>query len=106
MNIKIENDVYFISQRLREIDKNYFLMYNTKTKKFEVHNENQTGSTFCLTLPFASLDARSLQRVLRTRIENCEKILADMEKENQILEKRQRNEVIENLENYIDRGKI
>ena len=44
MKIKIESDVFNIINRIKEIDDGYFIMYNTNSKKFEVHNEKNLNS--------------------------------------------------------------
>ena len=72
MKIKIESDVYNISKRVKYIDKDYYVVYNTSTSKFEIHNLSQLGSTFCLTLPFNELDERTLEYINETKSENFE----------------------------------
>ena len=63
MKIKILNDVYNISKRIKYIDKDYYIVYDTSKHKFEVHNSNQSGGSYCLTLPYKELDERSLKHV-------------------------------------------
>lgn len=41
--IKI-NDIYYISQHLKNINKNYELFLNNKTNKFEVHDTSKQNS--------------------------------------------------------------
>lgn len=92
MLIEINNDVYFISEKIKEIDGGYKIFYNTKRKKFEVHNVNQIGSSYSLTIPYNILDGRTLLLVKKTRIENRKKFFEEIEKNNNLLEKRAENE--------------
>lgn len=72
-----------IPQRLRQIDKGYFLVRNHSTKQFEVHHREQIGNTFCLSIPFNELDERTLQRVRETRTEYIRNIIAEMDRKNE-----------------------
>lgn len=69
MKINIENDLYHIATRLKEIDQGYFVMYDTKTKKYEVHHKDNIGSTYCVGVPYDELDARTITLVQSTRRE-------------------------------------
>lgn len=86
MKIKISSDVYNISKRIKEIDKNYYIVFNTSTNKFEIHNSNQTGGSFCVSVPYPFLDERTLNLVNATRVENIERILNEIENENKLKE--------------------
>ena len=89
MKIEIKTHVFDIPARLREIDHNYFVVFNTDNQKFEVHSRAQKGNTLCVTLPYDSLDARCIDLVLKTRIENLDKILAEIDEKNRKLEEAQ-----------------
>ncbi len=86
MKIKIFTDVYDISNRIKNIDKNYYILFNTSTKKFEVHNSSQKDNSYCLTIPYNFLDERTLNLVNETRVENIERILNEIENENKLKE--------------------
>lgn len=94
MLIEIQNDIYFINSRIKEIDKNYQIFLNTVKKKFEVHNKEQIGDSFCLTVPYPLLDDRTVKFVRKTRIENRKKIFEEIEKHNELLEKIQEKRVL------------
>ena len=83
--IKINNDCFEISRRLREIEPNYFIVFNTLTQKFEVHNSGQYLNTFCLTID-GEIDCRVIEKVLKTRAQNIEKLLREIEEHNEKLE--------------------
>ena len=38
--IQIKNDVYDISNRIKKIDRNYYIVLNTSNNKFEVINQS------------------------------------------------------------------
>jgi len=94
MKIKIENDVYAIAKRIKEIDKDYYIVYDTSRQIFEIHNSAQIGGSYCLTLPFNTLDERTLNYVLETSSRNIEKILENIENENKLLENKEKREVL------------
>lgn len=83
----IEHDLFGISDRLKGIDSNYFVCYNSSKHRFELHNSFQRGSTLSLVVPYESLDVRTVDYALRTRAERAEQLLAQMELENKRLEK-------------------
>lgn len=80
----IKNDLFNICKRIKQIDKKYFIVLNKKTKKFEVHYK-RNFSTLELVLPFDRLDKRTLDFVLKTRMEHKQKLIEEMEKNNQKL---------------------
>lgn len=76
-----------IPERLREIEKEYFVLYNKRTGHFEVHNTLNIGNTYCLTVPYKELDWRTVDLVKMTRSERAEKYIFEMDKRNDKLEK-------------------
>lgn len=83
MKIKIESDVFDVLKRLKQIDESYFVLFDTDKKVFELHSDNQPFTSFCLTLPFDCLDYRTIEKTLKTRIENRKKLIEELEKNNQ-----------------------
>lgn len=79
----IENDNYFISQRLKEIDGDYFIVYNLNRKKYEVHVKGQFSNSYAFTVPYDRLDERTILFALKTRIENQDKVMREIERENE-----------------------
>jgi len=86
MKLKITHDVYEISERVKDIDRDYYVVYDTSKGRFEVHNTAQIGSSYCLTLPYLELDERSLRYIRKTQSVNIEEILGQIENDNSILE--------------------
>ena len=81
-------NVYRIPERLREIDSDYFVVRNHKKQTFEVHHKGQSPTTYCLTVPYPELDARTLELVRKTRISNLDILISEMDKNNRILEEK------------------
>mgnify|MGYP001000667952 CR=1 FL=1 len=86
MLIPIETNVYNIPERLKEIDKDYFVVFNTEAQQFEVHNLGQIGNTLALNIPYDELDNRTIDLVQKTRIENAKKIFDEIDRQNLKLE--------------------
>lgn len=82
MLIKITGDLYHIDQRLKEIDKGYYIMFNTQKNSYEIHSSTQKNNSYCLTLPYSKLDARAVTYVKSTRREYMDNVLNEIEKNN------------------------
>ena len=91
MKIKINSDVFNIIDRLKQIDEGYYVMFNTNSKKFEIHNSN-TKNSYCLTVPYGQLDLRTLVLVEKTHVKNYNNIIKLIDENNSKKE-------IENVEN-------
>ena len=102
MNIKIDYDVYNISKRLKEIDRNYFIVYNTSKKNFEIHSSSQISNSYCLTLPFKNLDVRALKHVHTTKVKNIDKILNQIETENKLKENADKSGVLSQFNEVLE----
>ncbi|MCL2752179.1 MAG: hypothetical protein FWE62_05430 [Firmicutes bacterium] len=83
---RIDNDLFNISGALRGVDDGYFIQYDKYSGHFEVHNSRQGKETYCLMLPYKTLDRRAVSYVLRSRAERSDAYLAEIERENQRLE--------------------
>ena len=92
MLIKIFEDVFDITKRLKEIDSTYFVVFNTKKQKFEIHSSNQKNS-YCFTVPNNTLDSRAVSLALKTRRENFDKIIKEIDEENKNLEKENKRQI-------------
>ena len=85
MKIKIENDVFEITKRIKEIDDGYYIVFDTKKQVYELHNSEQDNS-YCLTVPYANLDVRLIDLLLYTNIKNIDNILNDIDNNNNNIE--------------------
>lgn len=84
----VESDCLGIVERLKKIDQDYVLFYNLDRKKYELHNKNQQGDSYCLTFPFEVIDERMLDLAMKTRVENSDALFEELEKENSKREKK------------------
>ena len=98
MLIEIRNDVYFILDRIKEIDNGYKIFYNLAKKHFEIHNSKQKGDSYCLTVPFKVLDERTVNLVRKSRVENADEIFREIDKQNENNNKKIENEIFKNIE--------
>ncbi len=107
MKIKIKQDVYNISNRIKVIDKKYFIVFNTSTIRYEVHHSGQLDCSYCLTLPYSTLDARTLDFVNKTKINNLNNLILEMENSNNLLEKEEQANILNrfnvSIENLLKR---
>ena len=101
MLIRIDTDCLFITNRLREIDSSYFVVFNSKKNQYEVHSKRQAENTFCVGLPFSKLDERAVEYVLKTRVENIEKIIESIEKNNKKIENNNKKFILNKIEEVI-----
>lgn len=90
--VPILRDTFDIAKRIKHIDSSYFILFNKISGFFEIHSSKQKGGSFCLELPFPCLDSRALTFARKYRVERAKEIFAQMERENEILEKRRRAE--------------
>lgn len=93
--VEIRNDVFDIASRLREVDGDYYPVYNVTKKRFEIHHRGRAKS-LQLVLPYDSLDCRAVQRARKTRREWVENMLRDMDKQNAKLERDRDSKFVEN----------
>ena len=104
MIIKIFSDVYNISNRIKNIEKNYYIVFNTSKNKFEVHNSQQKGGSYCLTLPFLYLDERTLNFVNETKSENINRILNKIDLQNKLIESAENSSTLNRFEEEVERN--
>ena len=95
MKIRIFTNVYLIPERLREIDPDYFVLRDLDKGVFEIHNSAQPDTTYCLTLPFSELDARTLELVRKTQVSNAARLIVEMDSENEALQNEKTRDITE-----------
>lgn len=66
MKILINNNVFDVLNRIKQINKNFYVVFNTVSKKFELHSYEYGRNSYVLTFPYDSLDVRSVNYVLKT----------------------------------------
>lgn len=81
MKIEINNDVYDVVKRIKEIDEDYFVLYNINKGVYELNHKNQEN-TYCLTIPYDELDSRTIEIVLWSQVSNIDNIMDEIDKYN------------------------
>lgn len=86
--MEMDSNVYLIPERIREIDDRYRVVRNVQAERFELHHLGQyekTGNSFCLVIPYGELDARAVEYVHRTSVQNRNLIreLREMDEDNE-----------------------
>lgn len=97
-SFEIYSDCQDIIKRLKEIDKDYFVVYNISRKTFELHNCGQEEGTFCLTLPFDCLDERTIDLTLKTQSQKRDELIRELDAENERLEKSRKKNILNEVE--------
>lgn len=83
--IKIENDCYFICQRIKEVDPSYEIYFNLDNSCYEVHSSEQVKNSYCFKVPFSQIDDRTIEFAYKTKVANIDEIIAEIDRENQLL---------------------
>ena len=96
----ITSDVYEISKRIKQIDDGYFIVYNFIKNRYEIHNNKQPFSSYCLTVPYSCLDKRTLDLVYKTLFTKKDAIFKQIEQLNNQLESEQ-NKKLSDETNYL-----
>jgi len=75
----IERHISRVPAKLKELDEGYFVLFNARTKKFEVHNSKQRQSTYSFEVPFDELDYRTVRYARETAVHRGDEIVAKIE---------------------------
>lgn len=97
MLIKINNDLYDISSRIKEIDKRYCIMFDTQKQAYTLYSDNK----YQLTFPYPYLDTRALDYAFETRLENLDTLIAKVDKHNEEMQKKNMRLAHDELENAV-----
>lgn len=77
-----------IPERLRSADNNLFVVFNSKTQKYEIHSLANKGNTLSLNVPFRDLDARCIDYVNKFDLNKHGKgIYQEIEEHNENIER-------------------
>ena len=79
--VKIKNDSFNINERIKALDSGYYVVYNSVEHRFEVHNKKQKSSSFCIICD-NGLNCTVLDKLRKTKIENIQKLLDEIEESN------------------------
>ena len=84
-HIPVTSHVMDIPVRLKELNRAFFVMFNTRTQKYEIHCADQPFETLACSLPFEELDARAITYAREHSVERLEKIAREIEEYNERL---------------------
>ena len=102
MNYIVSHDVYDIANRIKCIDRDYYVVFNTVTRKYEIHNSAQIGSSYCLTLPYDDLDVRTIDYIHMTKVGNMEELIEQIDRENRLRDNSAKHDVITKIGESIE----
>ncbi|MDE5602167.1 MAG: hypothetical protein K2J16_06690 [Clostridia bacterium] len=80
---EIKEDLFDVAHRLREIDGRYVLYRNLRLNRFEIH----ANGVLQIVVPFAELDARTVELARSTRLEYADKLMRRLDEENDKLQR-------------------
>lgn len=77
--IPVTDNVYDIPVRLKALNRDFFVMFNTLQQKYEIHCASQIGDTLACTLPYDELDARAVTYAREYAAERLEQIAREVD---------------------------
>ncbi len=81
--MEIKEDLFDICNRVKEIDEGYFVVFNERLNRYEIHHRQQYGNSLCILAPSGKLDKRVLDKLRETRVERSEQIYSMLENQNE-----------------------
>lgn len=93
--LPVLSNVYDIPVRLKEVNRDFFVMFNTRQQKFEIHCASQPFDTYACTLPYDELDARALQYVREFSRERTEHLAEEIDLYNEELDRKEKAALID-----------
>lgn len=96
--LTIYSDVFCLNKRVKQIRQSYTLYLNRRTGKVELHDGNFYGKCMEFTLP---IYPDVLQKIDRTRIENANKVFAEIDAKNRKMQSEAIKTYINNAKNNL-----
>ena len=93
--IPVMSHVMDIPIRLKELNGAFFVMFNVRTQKYEIHCADQPFETLSCVLPFEQLDARAIQYVREHSAQRLDAIVREIEEHNEKLVKKAEAEMLD-----------
>lgn len=84
-----------IPVRLKALNGAFFVMFNVRTRKYEVHCADQPFETLACVLPFDQLDARAIRYVREHSAQRLEDVAREIEEYNEKLVRRAETEMLD-----------
>ena len=92
MKVRVEEDLFDISSRIKDVGREYFVLYDTKKKVYEIHSTMQKRNSFCFLLG-KRLDYYAIQKAHKTSIKWLKSTLKNIDNHNIRLEEKINNEI-------------
>ena len=90
--IKLIRDTFGICERIKKLDKNYYVVYDTIKRVYEIHNSKQIFNTYCINVG-STLDMRAVKKLYTSSISNLDNILKEIDRHNDSLEKESKRKI-------------
>lgn len=84
-----------IPVRLKEVNRDFFVMFNTRLQKYEIHCASQPESTLACVLPFDELDNRAVVYARRYSRERTQNLAREIEEYNEKLDRKKQDELLD-----------
>ncbi len=99
--MEVKHDLYNIANRIKSISPDYFIEY--KGGEYSLHTK-RLRPTYILTFPYKTLDQRALTYTLKTRVQNLDRLIKEIDQENQRLIAEQSKNTEERLYEAVDQA--
>ena len=95
MKVLIRSDVFNIANRVKKFDPSYRVVFDNVSNKYQIYSVRLQGEieligyvplSYVCTLPYGELDARVIQYLYDTSIDNWENIIKQIDEENMRVE--------------------
>jgi len=93
--IPVTSHVTDIPARLKALAPGYFVMFNTRAQRFEIHDAAQRGGTLACVLPFDALDSRAVEYARRYHVSRLAETAGEVDAFNERLEREAREKYLE-----------
>ena len=95
MKILVKSDMYDICNRVKKFDVSYRVVYDTVANIYQIYSTrlnqsieliSSTPLSYVCTLPYNTLDVRTIKHLYDTRVENIEELINKIDENNRKLE--------------------
>lgn len=99
--IPMFTNVFYIPERIYEYDPSFFVVYNTRHHRYEIHCTEHFPTTHAVTLPYKELDVRAVRHLWYNDIRmQGDKVLKKADKYEERLEKEKAREEKNFIESF------
>lgn len=99
--VAVYNDLFDVSSRIKSIDDDYQIYFNRGNCRYELHNL-RLRPTKQADIPWETLDCRVLTWARKTRVENLQRLIDEINEHNQRLERENGYAQLQRAQNIIE----